>query len=249
MAELDAATEPFGVSYDVRTLDDGTIEVEHSPFLYAVDDQGELVLSWQFGAESADIANDLDLLLDQIRRMMLRRQLAVAVVVGVLGVGGVSACSSDGDATGPGFAATEVDGAATYEYTIPEGAVVPLVAGIWQYPSLPAETGPRPVWWLLPTFAVVATTVAALAERRGTAFAVRAATLVVGGVALHRFLLLDPLRPPTAPSRSRPGMRSRSGSGPGCDGQRFQGATGLTAPSPPVRTSGAPSVTRIVCSN
>lgn len=64
-AALDAAAEPFGVSYDVLTLDDGTIEVEHSPFLYAVDDQGELVLSWQFGAESADIANDLDLLLDR----------------------------------------------------------------------------------------------------------------------------------------------------------------------------------------
>lgn len=137
--------------------------------------------------------------------MMLRRQLAVAVVVGVLGVGGVSACSSDSDATGPGFAATEVDGAATYEYTIPEGAVVALVAGIWQYPSLPAETGPRPVWWLLPTFAVVATTVAALAERRGTAFAVRAATLVVGGVALTAFSLWTLFGPRPPRPASDPG--------------------------------------------
>lgn len=62
---LMAATEPFGVSYDVRTLDDGTIEVDHSPFLYAVDDQGELVLTWQFGAQPSDIANDLDILLDR----------------------------------------------------------------------------------------------------------------------------------------------------------------------------------------
>ena len=61
-----AAAEPFGVSYDVRTLDDGTIEVDHSPFLYAVDEQGELVLSWQFGAKPSDIANDLDLLLGQV---------------------------------------------------------------------------------------------------------------------------------------------------------------------------------------
>jgi protein SCO1/2 len=60
-----AAAEPFGVSYDVRTLDDGTIEVDHSPFLYAVDDQGRLVLTWQFGATPTDLANDLDILLDR----------------------------------------------------------------------------------------------------------------------------------------------------------------------------------------
>lgn len=64
-ALLMAAAEPFGVSYDVRTLDDGTIEVDHSPFLYAVDDQGELVLTWQFGAAPSDIANDLDILLER----------------------------------------------------------------------------------------------------------------------------------------------------------------------------------------
>ncbi len=60
-----AAAEPFGVVYDVRTLDDGTIEVDHSPFLYAVNDRGELVVSWQFGASSDDMAADLDILLDR----------------------------------------------------------------------------------------------------------------------------------------------------------------------------------------
>lgn len=60
-----AAAAPFGVSYEVRTLDDGTIEVDHSPFLYVVDDQGQLVLTWQFGAKPSDIANDLDILLDR----------------------------------------------------------------------------------------------------------------------------------------------------------------------------------------
>ncbi len=58
-AVLAAAAEPFGVSYDVRTLDDGTIEVDHSPFLYVVNDRGELVLTWQFGAPSEEIAADL----------------------------------------------------------------------------------------------------------------------------------------------------------------------------------------------
>jgi protein SCO1/2 len=41
------------------------VEVDHSPFLYAVDDQGRLVLTWQFGASSEDMANDLSTLLDR----------------------------------------------------------------------------------------------------------------------------------------------------------------------------------------
>jgi protein SCO1/2 len=64
-AVLRAAAEPFGVSYDVRTLDDGSVEVDHSPFLYAVNDQGELVLTWQFGASSDDMASDIEALLEQ----------------------------------------------------------------------------------------------------------------------------------------------------------------------------------------
>lgn len=62
-AALRAAGEPFGASWEVRTLDDGTVEVDHSPFLYAVDDTGRLVLTWQFGASSDDMKNDLELLL------------------------------------------------------------------------------------------------------------------------------------------------------------------------------------------
>lgn len=64
-ALLDEAGEPFGLVYDVRTLDDGTIEVDHSPFLYAVDDQGRLVLTWQFGATPDDMAQDLAILLER----------------------------------------------------------------------------------------------------------------------------------------------------------------------------------------
>ena len=62
---LDRAGEPFGLVYEVRTLDDGTVEVDHSPFLYAVDDQGQLVLTWQFGASSDDMAADLAILLER----------------------------------------------------------------------------------------------------------------------------------------------------------------------------------------
>ncbi|MGA9275509.1 SCO family protein [Ilumatobacter sp.] len=60
---LEAAGEPFGASWEVREIDDGSIEVDHSPFLYAVDDQGKLVLTWQFGASPQDMADDLTTLL------------------------------------------------------------------------------------------------------------------------------------------------------------------------------------------
>ncbi|WP_148288559.1 SCO family protein [Ilumatobacter nonamiensis] len=60
-----AAGEPFGASWEVRETDDGTIEVDHSPFLYAVDDEGKLVLSWQFGASSEDMAADISTLLER----------------------------------------------------------------------------------------------------------------------------------------------------------------------------------------
>ena len=62
---LDEAGEPFGASWEVRTVEDGRVEVDHSPFLYAVDDQGQLVLTWQFGASSEDMANDLETLLER----------------------------------------------------------------------------------------------------------------------------------------------------------------------------------------
>lgn len=57
---LAAAAEPFGVSYDVTTADDGDIEVSHSGFLYLVDDQGELVVTWPFGTSSSEMAADVE---------------------------------------------------------------------------------------------------------------------------------------------------------------------------------------------
>ncbi len=57
---LAAAAEPFGVSYDVTTNDDGDIEVSHSGFLYLVDDQGRLVVTWPFGTSSVEMAADIE---------------------------------------------------------------------------------------------------------------------------------------------------------------------------------------------
>ena len=57
---LAAAAEPFGVSYDVTTNDEGDIEVSHSGFLYLVDDQGRLVVTWPFGTSSTEMAADVE---------------------------------------------------------------------------------------------------------------------------------------------------------------------------------------------
>jgi len=57
---LAAAAEPFGVSYDVVENDEGEIEVSHSGFLYLVDDEGELVVTWPFGLSSQDMAADVE---------------------------------------------------------------------------------------------------------------------------------------------------------------------------------------------
>ena len=63
-AALAAAAAPFGVTYNVTTNDAGEIEVAHSTSLYAIDDEGKLVLTWQFGVEIDELAQDLEILLD-----------------------------------------------------------------------------------------------------------------------------------------------------------------------------------------
>jgi uncharacterized membrane protein (UPF0136 family) len=55
-----------------------------------------------------------------------------------------------------------------------------IVAGVWQFTSLPVETGPRMVWWALPVLAGVCTIVGIVAERRGARFVADGAVLVVG---------------------------------------------------------------------
>lgn len=62
---LAKAAAPFGVQYQVTTNDDGGIDVAHTTQLYAVDDDGELVLTWQFGVSRDELADDFALLLDR----------------------------------------------------------------------------------------------------------------------------------------------------------------------------------------
>jgi len=61
---LAAASAPFAVRYEVTTNDEGEIDVAHSGFLYLVNDQGELVVSWPFGVTSVEMATDVAQLFD-----------------------------------------------------------------------------------------------------------------------------------------------------------------------------------------
>ncbi len=63
-ALLERAAAPLGVAYNVTTNGDD-IEVGHTTSLYAIDDQGELVLTWQYGVTIDDLAADLEQLLDE----------------------------------------------------------------------------------------------------------------------------------------------------------------------------------------
>jgi len=60
---LRTVTDRFGAVYSVTIAADGTEEVAHSGALYIVDQDGVVVDTMPFGVTSADIANDLRLLL------------------------------------------------------------------------------------------------------------------------------------------------------------------------------------------
>jgi protein SCO1/2 len=63
--ELRTAAEAFGADYRVETSPAGDVEVEHTGFLYAVDDQGMLRLTWPFGTQWQAIEGDLRWLMER----------------------------------------------------------------------------------------------------------------------------------------------------------------------------------------
>ena len=62
-AALRAATDAFAADYSVIRTDDA-IDVLHTAYLYAIDDEGKIRLVWPFGAEPDRIASDLSEMLD-----------------------------------------------------------------------------------------------------------------------------------------------------------------------------------------
>jgi hypothetical protein len=93
-------------------------------------------------------------------------------------------------------------------------AVLPLTAltltvGWLQYRSLPAETGPRLVWWALPAIAVVSAAVAAVLARRDR-FVASAAALIAGTqLAIWGWIKRDGLTAAIIPTDA-PGWLDRS---------------------------------------
>ena len=62
---LRAVADAFGAFYGSELDDAGEPEVFHTGFLYAVDDEGRLAITWPFGVTTDDYEHDLRLLLDR----------------------------------------------------------------------------------------------------------------------------------------------------------------------------------------
>ncbi len=72
--------------------------------------------------------------------------------------------------------------------------VLALAVGAAQYTSLPSETGPRPIWIVLPIIAAISAAIGVVLAKRGKRFAADAAMLLVGvELAVWGFLKRDGL--------------------------------------------------------
>jgi protein SCO1/2 len=60
---LDAAGDAFGAEFSVVRTAADAVEVLHTAYLYGVDDTGQVVQTWPFGAEPEAIAADITMLL------------------------------------------------------------------------------------------------------------------------------------------------------------------------------------------
>lgn len=61
--QLQAIATRFGATYGVEETSEGEIQVAHSGFLYAIDPDGNLQVSWAYGTPAHDISRDLEILL------------------------------------------------------------------------------------------------------------------------------------------------------------------------------------------
>lgn len=64
-AALRTAADAFGADYGATVNAAGVREVFHTASVYAVDDAGEIVVSWSYGTPVDDVVHDLRLLLEE----------------------------------------------------------------------------------------------------------------------------------------------------------------------------------------
>lgn len=64
---LRSVADALGADYSVETTADGDVEVGHTAFLYAVDEDGKLLVTWAFGTPPAEIERDLAILLARMK--------------------------------------------------------------------------------------------------------------------------------------------------------------------------------------
>ena len=65
-AQLREAADAFGVDYSVIEGANGTTEVLHTAYLFAVDETGEIRAIWPFGAEPETITSDIETMLSGV---------------------------------------------------------------------------------------------------------------------------------------------------------------------------------------
>ena len=108
--------------------------------------------------------------------------------------------------------------AAALAMTLPV-ALLALLVGGWQFLSLPPETGPKLVWWVLPMVAVLSGAFGMLAARRSRTFVADAAMLLVGvELAIWGFVKRDGLSSGDHPDRRARSPRSVRD----CDGPQWR---------------------------
>jgi uncharacterized membrane protein (UPF0136 family) len=82
-------------------------------------------------------------------------------------------------------------------------ALLALIVGVWQFRSLPPETGPKLVWWVLPLVAVFSASFGILAAKRSMTFAADATMLLVGvELAIWGFVKRDGLSAAIIPTHA-----------------------------------------------
>ncbi len=64
---LRSVADALGADYSVREDEDGNVEVDHTPFLYAVDEDGKLLVTWAFGTVPTALERDLGILLARVK--------------------------------------------------------------------------------------------------------------------------------------------------------------------------------------